>query len=142
HRATSTISTRRQRFVRDSGRHSTTRTVSPTPALFVSSCARSFTERRMIFLYFGWAIITSTRTVIVLSPEAETTSPRRSLRWPCSVEAAGVRVYVPRSFLGAAFFFGAAFFAAGFLAGARFGFASAAGAASAGAASGSAAASA
>src|SRR5262249_15950591 len=39
HRAFSTTSTRRQRFVLESGRVSTTRTTSPSPASLDSSCA-------------------------------------------------------------------------------------------------------
>src|SRR5919112_6760165 len=47
HLARSSTSVRRQRFERLIGRHSTTRTVSPSLALFASSCAYSFcVERR------------------------------------------------------------------------------------------------
>ena len=42
-----TISVRRQRFVADSGRASSMRTVSPTWASFFSSCALNFVVRRM-----------------------------------------------------------------------------------------------
>src|SRR5215210_6813147 len=48
HRARSSTSVRRQRFVRLIGRHSTTRTVSPSLALFASSCAYSFSVERRI----------------------------------------------------------------------------------------------
>ena len=50
HLAASTISTSRQCFVLDSGRVSTMRTMSPTLAVFCSSCAWNFTLRRMTFL--------------------------------------------------------------------------------------------
>src|SRR5207344_3452418 len=45
HRARSTISTRRQRFCAESGRHSMTRTVSPTFASLRSSWTCSLSER-------------------------------------------------------------------------------------------------
>src|SRR5215218_5915310 len=48
HLARSSTSTRRQRLVRDIGRHSTTRTVSPSWASPRSSCAYSLTEDRRI----------------------------------------------------------------------------------------------
>src|SRR3954449_4513377 len=47
--AFSRTSVRRQRLVRDIGRHSTTRTVSPVPASLRSSWAWSFVEVRRIF---------------------------------------------------------------------------------------------
>src|SRR3954466_7146917 len=47
-RAFSTTSMRRQRLLRDMGRHSWTRTVSPAPAALDSSCACSLIEVRMI----------------------------------------------------------------------------------------------
>src|SRR5262249_39847041 len=77
HRAASMISASRHRFVFDSGLVSTMRTTSPTLAWFASSCAWSFVERRTTFLYFGWALTESTRTTIVFSIPAETTTPRR-----------------------------------------------------------------
>src|SRR3954454_21406580 len=49
HLAFSRTSVRRQRLVRDIGRHSTTRTVSRVPASLRSSWACSFVEVRMIF---------------------------------------------------------------------------------------------
>src|SRR5215212_513522 len=49
HLAFSRTSVRRQRLVRDIGRHSTTRTVSPVPASLRSSWAWIFDEVRMIF---------------------------------------------------------------------------------------------
>src|SRR3954471_1596870 len=49
HFALSSTSVRRQRLVRDIGRHSTTRTVSPAPASLRSSWTCSFVEVRMIF---------------------------------------------------------------------------------------------
>src|SRR5215218_3643516 len=48
HFARSSTSVRRQRLVRLIGRHSTTRTVSPSFALFASSCAYSAIVERMI----------------------------------------------------------------------------------------------
>src|SRR5919107_316028 len=48
HRARSRTSTSRQRFVRDIGRHSTTRTRSPSWAVLPSSCAWSVLELRTI----------------------------------------------------------------------------------------------
>src|SRR5215210_6550379 len=48
HRARSTTSMRRQRLLRDIGRHSWMRTVSPVPASLRSSCACSLIEVRMI----------------------------------------------------------------------------------------------
>ena len=50
HLATSTISCRRQRFMRESGRVSMMRTTSPSFALFSSSCACSLVERLITFL--------------------------------------------------------------------------------------------
>src|SRR4051794_9570281 len=49
HRARSRISTSRQRLVRESGRLSITRTVSPMPASLPSSWACSLPEERMTF---------------------------------------------------------------------------------------------
>src|SRR3954466_5003684 len=49
HRARSRISTRRQRFVRDIGRHSTTRTRSPALASLRSSWTWTVLEDRTIF---------------------------------------------------------------------------------------------
>src|SRR3954452_12570318 len=49
HLARSSTSTRRQRLLRDIGRHSWTCTVSPARALLLSSWACSVTEERMIF---------------------------------------------------------------------------------------------
>src|SRR5215204_6091608 len=50
HLARSSTSVRRQRFVRLIGRHSTTRTVSPSLALLASSCAYSaIVERRILW---------------------------------------------------------------------------------------------
>src|SRR5579884_271866 len=68
------------------------RTVSPTPAVFCSSCAWNLTERRTTFLYFGCDLITSTLTTIVLSPLSETTTPRRSWRRAGAVSGFSVRV--------------------------------------------------
>ena len=50
HFAASTISCRRQRFIRDSGRVSTMRTMSPGFAWFSSSCACRRVERLTTFL--------------------------------------------------------------------------------------------
>src|SRR3954468_12774284 len=71
HFAASTISASRQFFSFESGRVSTMRTTSPTFAAFCSSCAWNLVERRMTFLYFRCALLTSTRTMIVLSPLSE-----------------------------------------------------------------------
>src|SRR3954452_13184461 len=49
HLAFSSTSVSRQRLVRDSGRDSMTRTVSPMPASLRSSCACSVVEDRMVF---------------------------------------------------------------------------------------------
>src|SRR3954471_20531818 len=87
HLAFSTISARRQRLVFDSGRVSTMRTVSPTPAVLASSCAWNLTVERTTFLYLGWLLITSTLTTIVFSPLSEMTTPRRSWRRPRSLPA-------------------------------------------------------
>src|SRR4051794_25939498 len=86
HRARSSTSVRRQRFVRLIGRHSTTRTVSPSAAALRSSWACSLTVWRRILRYRRWRWTTSMRTVIVLSPLAETTTPCRVLGrpGPCS----------------------------------------------------------
>ena len=45
----------------------------------------------MILWYFGCAFITSTRTVMVLSPLSDVTTPRRSRRRPSACSPAGVR---------------------------------------------------
>src|SRR6476646_2344485 len=97
HFATSTISVRRQRFVADSGRVSTMRTVSPTWALFVSSWAWNLTDRRTTFLYFRCDLITSTLTTIVLSIASETTVPRRSWLRPRSCSGFSSRTIGRRS---------------------------------------------
>src|SRR6478735_1226003 len=120
HFATSTISVRRQRFVADSGRVSTMRTVSPTWALFVSSWAWNLTDRRTTFLYFRCDLITSTLTTIVLSIASETTVPSRSWLRPRSCSGFGRRtigfrsaafarvgrVFCGRRVRGSRFFFG------------------------------------
>src|SRR5215212_7633597 len=51
HFARSSTSVRRQRLERDIGRHSTTRTVSPSLALLASSCAYSLSVERRILWY-------------------------------------------------------------------------------------------
>src|SRR5215210_5293498 len=79
HLARSSTSTRRQRFVRLSGRLSTTRTVSPMCASLFSSCACSVDEVRTIFLYIRCWRAVSMRTVMVLSALSETTMPWRTL---------------------------------------------------------------
>src|SRR5882672_11355293 len=94
--AFSTISASRQRFVFESGRVSTMRTVSPMPAVLASSWAWNLTARRTTFLYFGWLLITSTLTMIVLSPLSETTTPLRSWRRPSWDAALAVRVIALR----------------------------------------------
>src|SRR6476620_930421 len=97
HFATSTISVRRQRFVADSGRVSTMRTVSPTCALFVSSWAWDLTERRTTFLYFRCDLITSTLTTIGSSLASYTTVPRRSWLRPRSCSGFSSRTIGLRS---------------------------------------------
>src|SRR3954454_10141923 len=86
------ISARRQFFVFESGRDSTIRTTSPTPAVFCSSCAWNLRVRRTTFLYFGCSLVTSTWTTIVFSPLSETTTPRRSWRAAGVVSGFAVRV--------------------------------------------------
>src|SRR5215218_4895201 len=83
HRARSSTSTRRQRFVRLSGRLSITRTVSPACASLRSSCAWRTDEVRTIFLYIRCWRAVSILTVIVLSALSETTMPWRTLSVPC-----------------------------------------------------------
>src|SRR5262245_49593246 len=68
------------------------RTTSPAFAWFCSSCAWNFFERRITFLYFGCAFTESTRTTIVLSIAAETTTPRRCWSRPRSPSGLGSRV--------------------------------------------------
>src|SRR4051794_1158914 len=82
HRARSRTSTSRQRFVRLSGRLSTSRTVSPMFASLRSSWACRVPELRMTFPYMRWRRAISMRTVIVLSALLETTTPWRTLRLP------------------------------------------------------------
>src|SRR5215213_10227193 len=86
HFARSSTSVRRQRFERLMGRHSTTRTVSPSLALFASSCAYSLSVERRILWYRRWRRTTSILTVIVLSPFADVTTPwrTRGRPGPCS----------------------------------------------------------
>src|SRR5215207_7497603 len=88
YRALSSTSSRRQRFVRLSGRLSTTRTVSPMCASLFSSCACSVAEVRTIFLYIRCWRAVSMRTVIVLSALSETTMPWRTLTVGCEVGSA------------------------------------------------------
>src|SRR3954466_2669643 len=90
-RERSTTSVRRQRLVRLIGRHSSTRTRSPSFASLRSSCACSVVDSRMIFLYMRWRRVTSTRTLIVLSGFADVTTPWRTFGrpGPCSLGAGG-----------------------------------------------------
>src|SRR3954462_14881819 len=67
HFALSRTSTRRQRFVPDIGRHSTTRTRSPALASLRSSWAWTVLEERTILRERRWRLAMSMRTVIVLS---------------------------------------------------------------------------
>src|SRR4051794_13950502 len=67
HRARSSTSSSRQRLVRDIGRASCTRTVSPALASLRSSWTCSVVEVRMIFPYRLWRRVTSIRTTSVLS---------------------------------------------------------------------------
>src|SRR5579884_893653 len=75
HFARSTISTKRQRFCFDSGRHSMMRTMSPVLASLLSSCALNFTDLRTILPYTGCGTRVSETTTIVLSILSETTRP-------------------------------------------------------------------
>src|SRR5215213_3584451 len=65
HFARSRTSVRRQRFVALIGRHSTTRTVSPSLAVLASSCACSLIVERRILWYRRCRRTTSIFTVIV-----------------------------------------------------------------------------
>src|SRR4029078_6790101 len=67
HLARSRTSSRRQRLVRDIGRHSWTRTVSPAWASLRSSWTCSVTQLRRILWYRRWRRATATRTTIVLA---------------------------------------------------------------------------
>uniref|UniRef100_E6PDK1 Uncharacterized protein n=1 Tax=mine drainage metagenome TaxID=410659 RepID=E6PDK1_9ZZZZ len=73
--ALSTISTRRQRLSRESGRHSVMRTTSPIFASFFSSCALKRVDLRTIFPYCGCGTRVSVTTTIVLSILFEATRP-------------------------------------------------------------------
>src|SRR5215210_6604018 len=85
HRARSSTSTRRQRFVRLSGRLSTTRTMSPVWASLFSSCADTVDDVRTTFLYMRCWRAVSTRTMMVLSALSETTTPWRTFTFGCAV---------------------------------------------------------
>src|SRR5215212_7763352 len=80
HSARSTISTTRQRLDLLMGLVSITRTVSPTCASLVSSCAASLDERRTVLPYSAWRTWRSIRTMTVLSMASDTTTPVRTLR--------------------------------------------------------------
>src|SRR3954447_24823498 len=90
HRARSRMSTSRQRLVRDIGRHSTTRTRSPSLASLRSSWACTVLEERTILRWRRWRLAASMRTVIVLSALSETTLPRRTCGEPGPWSAGGV----------------------------------------------------
>src|SRR6478609_635405 len=70
-----TTSTTRQFLVLDIGRHSVTRTTSPSLHEFSSSCACSLVERRRYLPYSACLTWRSTRTVTVLSILLLTTRP-------------------------------------------------------------------
>src|SRR5208337_2075427 len=76
--AFSTISTRRQRFSLLSGRDSTTRTVSPIPHSFFSSCALIFFVRVRYFLYSRCSLRWWISTTIVFCILLLTTRPWRT----------------------------------------------------------------
>src|SRR5690606_17608924 len=78
--AFSRISTSRHRLVADSGRVSMSRTRSPTPAVFCSSCAFTFLVVRMTLPYSGCFFRSSSSTTIVLSILSDTTRPSRTFR--------------------------------------------------------------
>src|SRR3954449_988076 len=90
-RERSSTSVSRQRLVRLIGRHSSTRTRSPSFASLRSSCACSVVDSRMIFLYMRCRRVTSTRTLIVLSAFDDVTTPWRTFGrpGPCSFGAGG-----------------------------------------------------
>src|SRR3954471_6132894 len=91
YRLLSSTSVSRQRLVRLMGRHSMTRTRSPSFASLRSSCACSVVDSRIIFLYMRCRRAVSIRTTIVLSALAEVTTPWRTFGrpGPCSFGAAG-----------------------------------------------------
>src|SRR6185436_15114991 len=70
---------------------------------FCSSCAWNLAERRITFLYLGCAFTESTRTTIVLSIAAETTTPRRCWERPRSDSGFGRRVIGLRVAAGSRF---------------------------------------
>ena len=72
--------TRRNRFSLDNGRVSMIRTISPSFAMFFSSCAFSLVEYFIRFLYFLCCFWVAISTVIVLSILSETTFPTYCLR--------------------------------------------------------------
>src|SRR5579862_171969 len=82
--ALATIRTSRQRFVAESGRDSSMRTVSPTWASLASSWALNFVVSRMTSLYSRWRARRSTDTTIVLSIRSLTTRPTFVLRCACT----------------------------------------------------------
>src|SRR5208337_5665098 len=76
--AFSTISTSRQRFSLLRGRVSTTRTVSPIPHSFFSSCALILLVRVRYFLYSRWSLRWWISTTIVFCILLLTTRPWRT----------------------------------------------------------------
>src|SRR4029450_7604798 len=82
--------TSRQRFVAEIGRDSSMRTVSPTCASLVSSCALNFVVKRMTRLYSRWRASRSTDTTIVLSILSLTTRPTLVFRLACTCVAGPV----------------------------------------------------
>src|SRR5919199_188839 len=72
----------RHRLRAERGRVSTILTMSPTRAVFCSSCTMKRLERLTRFLYIGCCTSVSTETATVLSGLSETTIPTRSLRLP------------------------------------------------------------
>src|SRR5262249_51339284 len=71
-----------QRLSRDRGRVSMMRTRSPTPHLFVSSCALYFTRCVRYLRYLPWRTRRATTTTTVLFILSDTTVPSRCLRRP------------------------------------------------------------
>src|SRR5699024_10201824 len=78
--ASSTTSTRRNRFVFDKGRVSIISTISLIFATLFSSCTLNFFDCLTRLPYSGCTLYLSTKTVIVLSIESDTTFPVYTLR--------------------------------------------------------------
>src|SRR5581483_6298910 len=84
--AFSTISITRQRFSFEIGRVSMIRTRSPTPHSSFSSWTLNFVRCWTVLRYRRCALDVPTWTMTVLFILSATTVPRRTLRWPRSVD--------------------------------------------------------